>query len=180
MISSNEIKTIGRVTKTHGIAGEMVMQLDYDCDPADFRCLIFDIDGIFVPFFVDSSRERSTISWLVKLTDITDDLQAAEFVNKLVYALRNEYIFSADGENDDIIYYEDLEGFIIINDNQTIGRVTHVDTSTDNTLFHVSPDNSNSEILIPAHETFITEIDTVGHTVRMSLPQGLIDLNKNN
>lgn len=67
-LKSDNLTAIGRVQRTHGIKGELNIEL-YDPDkavPSDFSCLIFDLDGTFVPFGTPSSpstsRARSTSS----------------------------------------------------------------------------------------------------------------------
>lgn len=55
-----------------------------------------------------------------------------------------------------------------------IGTVTDVDTSTVNTLFVI--EREDEELLIPAQEEFILEIDRENKTIAMQLPEGLLDL----
>ena len=57
-----------------------------------------------------------------------------------------------------------------------LGEVTDVDTSTINTLFVV--DHNGEELLIPAQEEFITDIDRKHKVITVDLPVGLIDLDK--
>lgn len=51
MITSDEIIEIGAFVKPHGVKGEISAQIDYEIDLQELKCLIIDIDGIFVPFF---------------------------------------------------------------------------------------------------------------------------------
>ena len=61
------------------------------------------------------------------------------------------------------------------NDNRLIGTVKSVDYSTVNTLFNVeTPDGK--EIMIPASEDFIIDVDTERHIILVDLPEGLLDL----
>ena len=55
-----------------------------------------------------------------------------------------------------------------------IGEIVDIDDSTMNTLFVV--ENNGEEILIPAQEELIADIDHDGHTITFDLPQGLISL----
>ena len=55
-----------------------------------------------------------------------------------------------------------------------IGEIVDIDDSTINTLFVVEKDGE--EILIPAQEEFITDIDHDGQEIRFDLPQGLVSL----
>ena len=51
-----------------------------------------------------------------------------------------------------------------------LGEITYVDDSTQNILFHVG------ERLIPAVESFISDIDHQARIITMQLPEGLLDL----
>ena len=58
----------------------------------------------------------------------------------------------------------------------TLGEVTDVDTSTINTLFVV--DYQGEELLVPAQEEFIIDIDQKHKVITVDLPEGLIALDK--
>lgn len=72
----------------------------------------------------------------------------------------------------------EAENFSLVdvnNGNRLIGTVKSVDYSTANTLFNVeTPDGR--EIMIPASEDFIKDIDTEKHIIAVDLPEGLLDL----
>ena len=58
---------------------------------------------------------------------------------------------------------------------ETIGTITAIDDNTDNWLFVVErPDGS--EVLIPAHEEFISSINQEDKLMVMDLPIGLLDI----
>jgi 16S rRNA processing protein RimM len=55
-----------------------------------------------------------------------------------------------------------------------IGEITDIDESTINTLFVV--ENNDGEILIPAQEEFIVDIDHENSRIILDLPEGLVEL----
>ena len=57
-----------------------------------------------------------------------------------------------------------------------LGEVTEVDTATINTLFVV--DHQGEELLIPAQEEFILNIDQKHKVITMDLPKGLLALDE--
>lgn len=174
MILSDSLTAIGRVIRTHGIKGELNVEL-YDADrvtPADLRCVIFDMDGINVPFFVGSVRPRGGQSCLMTLDDVADENAASLFVGKEVFALTDEL----PGGEDDMEGYltlEDLIGYRLFDtDGTLIGAIEDVDDSTANVLFDVErPDMTH--VAVPAAEPLITEVDTEAKTLTMNLPTGL-------
>lgn len=173
MIKADSLAEIGAVIKPHGIKGEFSAEIDVD--PTELRCLVFDIDGIYVPFFVDTARRRGSQAWLVKLDGVADEKQAAEFSGKDIYALREE-IADDEADGNDGFYLYDLCGYKLFDDDIPVGEIVAVDDSTANILLHVS-DPSGNTIFVPFAEELIVAIDTERKTITMNLPEGIIDLN---
>ncbi len=175
MITSNQIVSIGCCAKPHGIKGEITISLDIDCQISNLSCIILQIDGIYVPFFVESVRNKTQSSFLVKFIGIDSDSEASELSHLKLYALKSEITGLFESDCDDVFYLDDLIGYSIfeIPENNLIGTIVGYDDSTENFLFEV--ENSNgSEILIPAADDFIIEIDECKKHVLMQLPVGLI------
>ncbi len=180
MISQNELKEVGKFQKTHALKGELNMLLDIDPEYlTEGNAIVVDIDGIYVPFYATSVRSKGSQSYLVILDGIDSEEEARRFVNKAIYALKSQLAPFLDIEEDEIYDEDDLEGFTI-EDSETgdsIGEITHVDSSTENVLFVVESVNGD-EVFIPAVDAFIIEIDEEKRIIKMRLLEGLIDLNK--
>lgn len=174
MIRQEEVFKIGKIGKPHGVKGEVSLMFDDDVfDRVDADYLVLLIDGILVPFFFEEYRFKSDETALVKFCDIDTKEQAQEFTGCDVYFSRK---LSEDGRED--MSLNEAENFKLLdanNDNSLIGTVKSVDYSTVNTLFNVeTPDGK--EIMIPASEDFIVDIDTEKHFIVVDLPEGLLDL----
>lgn len=81
------------------------------------------------------------------------------------------------GENE--LTLEELEGFTVVNvddEDKPIGTIAYVDDATENVLFGVRTPQG-TDVLIPVNDDFITEIDGVNREIKVSLPEGLLDLN---
>lgn len=172
-LKSDDLTAIGRVQRTHGIKGELNIEL-YDPDkavPSDFSCLIFDLEGIFVPFFVRGERPRGASSCLVELDDVDSDTAASAFVGKEVYVLSSEI---GDGEkDDDFLTLEDLVGYRLFDtDGTLVGAISGIDDTTANVLFEVERPDMTS-VHVPAAEPLITDVDPDARTLTMNLPTGL-------
>ena len=87
MIRKEEVAAVGELVKPHGIAGEMVMTTVYDglFDDMEDPYLVCDMDGILVPFYIESYRPRGGSSLLVKLDYVDDDRAARRFAHHTVY-----------------------------------------------------------------------------------------------
>lgn len=173
MITQEEVYKIGRIGKPHGIKGELHFLFDDDVfDRVEAEYLILDIDGILVPFFMEEYRFRGENSALVKFCDIDTQEKAREFTNCDVY-----FPYSLTDNEPEIIRWNQIVGFSLMDaDSQhIIGTIIRIDDNTMNILFEIStPDGKN--ILVPANENLIEEINTDQRFISIHIPDGLLDL----
>jgi len=168
MIRQEEVYKIGRLGKAHGIKGEVSFQFDDDVfDRTDADYLILDIDSILVPFFMEEYRFRSDSLALVKFCDIDTQERASELTGCDVYFPR------ALVEEDDTPTLVSLVGFDLVDakGNKRIGTITTIDDSTANILFELEDGR-----LIPVTDDLITDINTKERTIKMEIPEGLLEL----
>lgn len=186
MILSSDLIEIGVFNKTHGINGEISASVFYDqLDPEELRCIVIDVDGIFVPFFIESCRPKGSESWLISLSDVTDEKIAAPFVNKPFFALRSDsamqQVLEVEGEDGEGLYAEDFIGFHVLAvgpDGATspLGTIVDIDTSTPNALFILSLDaDPDRSVMIPVADEYFVAIDIENRQITLSLPDGLLD-----
>lgn len=171
MIKEEEVYKIGIINKPHGIHGELSFTFDDDIfDRMDADYIVCLMDGILVPFFIESYRFRSDSSALIKLEGVDNEQQARRFTNTEVYFPKK----NVEGTEDEDLTWAYFTGFIIKDVKEgKIGMVTDVDDSTINTLFVV--DRDGKELLIPAQEDFIVNLDREARIITMDLPSGLIE-----
>ena len=75
MITKDELFVAGKVTRTHGVAGEWVCIGTTDVlDECPYVVLC--MDGLFVPFFIESRRYHSQTAWLIKVEGIENEEKA--------------------------------------------------------------------------------------------------------
>lgn len=148
--------------KTHGVGGEVACQIDVDFDWEQCRYFVFDMDGIFVPFFIETVRDKNAATKLVKFLDIDDEASARKLCNKTIYI---DKTLAADSEQLALDYFV---GFAVIDQKLgNIGTIDAVDDSTANALFAIG------DRLIPVCEEFIIDIDHAHKTLHTNLPEGL-------
>lgn len=177
MIKAEDIFKIGRFYKPHGIAGEINFTFSDDVfDRTESPYWIVEIDGIYVPFFVESYRFRTETTALVKMEDI-DDEKAAKLLADHDVFYPKAYADDTD-EASDIPSWHYFEGFRIESpEGNFIGEVTAVDDTTINVLFRLKISDGN-EILVPAAEDFMMGIDRKHRILVMRFPEGLLDLDE--
>lgn len=172
MIRKEEVYKIGVFNKPHGIHGELSFTFTDDIfDRVEAEYLICLLDGIFVPFFLEEYRFRSDSTALVKLEGVDTAERARMFTNVEVYFP----VEHAEDVGTDELSWNFFVGFRMEDVNHgKLGEVTDVDTSTINTLFVV--DYEGEELLVPAQEEFIVNIDQKHKAITVDLPEGLLDL----
>lgn len=172
MITKDEIIEIGDFNKPHGINGEI--SATFFCDSENvsgFSCLISDIDGIYVPFFIENSRIKNSQTLLLKLEGINNEEEAKLLSNHEIFILKKEYPADNDGE----ISADYFIGYTITDKNEgTIGIIADIDDATENALFIVQ--NHEREIFIPIADEFIYDIDYDNKIIKMNLPEGIVEL----
>lgn len=175
MISSESIIEIATFNKPHGVNGELSVTLDDDIDFMQLRCIVVEMDGIFVPFFVKSVRPRGASSVLLSVDGINNEKDAMKLARHTIYALKEDVDFEENTDGDGF-YAEDMIGYNVSDTEAgVIGEITGVNDMTDNILFIVTrPDGS--EVFVPVAEEMILEIEPGTKTCLMNLPQGLLEL----
>lgn len=164
---------IGRIGKPHGVRGELRMQYTddvFDRTGADF--VFLNIDGLPVPFFIESYRFRSDDLVLMKFEDIDTAERAAELTGCEVYFPRD----LSDSTGNDISWAE-IIGYKVVDsaDSAEVGTIRSVDDSTMNILFTIV-DGKGEEHLIPVGDDLIKNVDKENKTITMFIPDGLLKL----
>ena len=174
MIRPEEVYKIGMFNKPHGISGELQFTFTDDIfDRVEAEYVVCPMDGILVPFFIESYRFRSDTTALMKLEGVDTQEQARAFTNTPVYFPVKHAEEAGPGE----LSWDFFTGFRVEDTvHGHLGEVTDVDTSTPNTLFVI--DHAGEELLVPAREEFILDIDTKHRVITVRLPEGLIDLDE--
>lgn len=97
-------------------------------------------DGLFVPFRSEN---------------------ISELIGEEGFVLRSD----VQQEDEGTLTWQDLVGYTIVDEEQTVGVIADVDESTINTLATLEDGR-----MIPLHEDFILDIDKEAHILRVHLP----------
>ena len=176
MITRDQIVEIGHYNKPHGVSGEISASIDIDIDLLpSFECLVADIDGIFVPFFVNSIRSKSTSTALLTIDGINSEKDASVLVNHTIYVMKDVYERMAEEADCDEYPLDYFIGFRVLNGDTEVGEVSDINDATENVLFVVTrPDGS--QVQLPAVDDLIVEINDDKQILVMDLPEGILDL----
>ena len=172
MIQQSEVQRIGTIVKPHGVGGEMAVTVPASLAwTDDLDCLVCSLDGILVPFFVESIREKSSTTILVKFEGYDTVESTARFMGVTVY-MPLKYVAESDDERLEWGCFLDWK--VVDAVAGTLGTIHAVDDSTPNILFLVK--DGDRERIIPANEEWITGVDRTRRTLKYKLPEGLAEL----
>ena len=185
MITQEEVFQIGRITRTHGIHGEVELQFTDDIfDRAEAEYLVLRIDGLFVPFFFEEYRFKNNEAVIIKFEEVEDDAAARQLVGLSVYYPQQ---FVDEEAHDEINNLQAFTGFslLLVDEANTseeqlatyeLGTIVSVNTSTANTLLTVETEEGE-ELLIPLHDDFLVDYIVKDRYLLLNLPEGILELN---
>lgn len=172
-MKKNECYSLGKITKSHGLKGEVTIYLDVD-QPENYKKLdviLLDIKGELIPYDVEKIQIRGKKS-ILKLKEITSIEETEKVVNAEVFLP----LIALPKLKGNRFYYHEIIGYNIYDSNseKDIGKIKAIYESTGNDLFAV--DLNGVEILIPIVDQFIKKIDHQNTTIELNIPDGLVDV----
>ena len=174
MIDKSSCTNIGECVKQHGTKGELVIRLNpkLSIETIDTDFLFFELDGGLVPFKIDTIRTKNSDDLLVSFFDTENENTLKRLISSQVFAKNADLQF-------DVSNKDDLTSFIdwVAKDKNSreLGKIVDVIEITNNPLFVI--DKQGSELLIPANDDLVSDIDEENRIITLSLPEGLLDMN---
>lgn len=180
MITRDQLIEVGHFNKAHGVNGEInaAMLIDVDLMPR-LSCLVCDIDGIFVPFFVEAMRPKGPNTLLLTIDGFASQQEVATLVGKDIFALKSDYdelAQTSGDDDDDELPLDYFIGFAMTDRGSRVGEIVEIDEATDNVLFVVRRDDG-AMVTVPAVDDLIDSMDLEEHIIDMNLPEGLLTIN---
>lgn len=173
-MDNSEYREIGVLAKLHGFKGEYVMVSDsmISEEIEDWESVFIEIDGLPIPFFIESLRITSDSSVVIGFEDIDSSDKAKEFLGNSVLQL-----YSVADYTDEPSFNHELSGYVVID--KTVGKIGLVDQLLDynhNLLLQIL--NEKEEILIPVSGDIIVSVNHEDKEILIDAPEGLINLNR--
>jgi 16S rRNA processing protein RimM len=165
---------IGEILRPHGIRGELRLKIltDYPERISKIKTVYIGHDATQsdVPSYSVQSARLHQQFLLLTLKEVQDRNEAETLRGQLVMV----DIDDAVPLEDDEIYLYELIGLTVKTETgQELGTIKDVLETGANDVYVVSS-RQYGELLIPAHEETIIEIDTDAETVTVKLPDGLL------
>jgi 16S rRNA processing protein RimM len=165
---------LGSLLKTTGIKGEIVLKFNNDCpeEIQKLESILVDVDQKLVPFFIDDIKIKSNSTAIVKIEGLDNEQQSNEFINSDFYIGYDQVqLLQITPEE-----YIDVVGYMVKDqNNKDIGEVIEFIDIPENPVLNVK--SAKGEILIPAKDELIIEVDDDLKVVQLHITDGLLDLN---
>lgn len=185
MIEEKQLYEVGQLFKPHGYKGEINASLDLPEDfyRPDSTALFMEIDGVYVPFFLNSIRSKGK-EYLLSFEDLPSLEEIKPYVNKSLYCLKKEVAAFYDLEEDELIDDNpEYVGYDVIDSKtgKTIGQIEEIQESKEYDYIIVRTDEGGEPLMIPFIEEFIVEIidsdeEEKNGVILVHLPEGMLEL----
>lgn len=165
---------LGIILKPHGVFGNMVLKIEinfFDCLIDNLESIFIEIDEQLVPFFIAEIDYVNEETAIIGFDDIDDESKVKELVGCRLFLPDN--LIPEDIEKVAELHY--IIGFTVIDSRHgEIGIIKDILQYSYNQILQIF--NEGIEILIPASEEIIEEINVGKKLVKISAPEGLIEI----
>ena len=161
------MQRIAQVLKSNGRDGELLVSfIGIDPEDIDLEEPVFiEFDGLPVPFYFESFTQRGSSRALVRLTGVRSLRDAEELAGAAIYVEDDLY------EDEE----EDLTGWTVLQaDGTPAGTVSAHEDIPGNPCIWV--ETGRGECLLPLREELVLDVDETEKTLRMEIPEGLLNL----
>ncbi len=163
---------VGKIVKTHGVNGEVIVELDNPAILEDTtEPVVLEIEGLRVPFFIEQAKAVSAQRARIQFDCTRTEQRAKTLVGCRVFVSPD----LLDDTDNEFSSPSALVGFNVIDKQHgNIGAIQSIDNLNINPIIVVG----DKELLIPFHPEFVTKIDFRKRQVKVSIPEGLLNLNE--
>ena len=155
---------VGKVLKSHGVEGEILVGVR-DLAPEDINIgepVFVEFDGLPVPFFIRSFRQRGNDKAILAFEDVATLEDAEELVGRALWMV--EDLFEDEEEES----FEDFVGWTV----QGVGPVTAFLDIPSNPCLEV--ETPAGPVILPLHEDLVLSLDPDRRVLELSIPEGLL------
>lgn len=167
---------VARVSRSYGSGGELVLKLgdNFPMDRSSDDPLWVEIDSLPVPLFVSEFSMQGNSKAVVVFEDFKNEELAARLLGLKVYSMQAQSEDASDDEPQGEWGF--LVGFTITDTTSgQIGTVVDYIDNIMNPLLVV--EIQDEQHYIPIAEELVEKISQRRKTIKLNLPQGILDLN---
>ena len=163
---------LGKLTRRHGLAGNVVFKLDTDQPElyARLEGIFVEINGMLVPFFIEKQQWLKGDSKLVFFKNASEN-QIDQLLGRDVY-LPLSTLPKLTGNK---FYYHEVVGFTLLDQNNVdFGVIQSINDQTGQHYFFTIL--NGKQVVVPLIKDWILELNREQKTLKMELPDGLIEV----
>ncbi|MDH3697258.1 MAG: ribosome maturation factor RimM [Flavobacteriaceae bacterium] len=164
---------LGKIVSKHSYKGEVLIKLDTDQPELydNMESVFVALNHGLVPFFIERSRLHKTSLLRVQFEGVGDEATADSLLGKEIF-LPLTLLPKLSGNK---FYFHEVIGYSVQDEvHGHIGKITGVIDTTAQALLEV--DFESKEILIPITDAIIKLVDRENKIVKVTTPDGLIDI----
>lgn len=163
---------IGYITKTKGLKGEVQVYFEFDeFEELELESVFLEISNKLVPFFTESYKLHANKTGYFYFEDVDTIENAQKLVRKKIYLPNTK----KPERNEDEFFYTDLKGFTVLDEKHgELGDISEVHEYPQQFIAVVP--YKFTEIMFPLNDEIIQEIDEEESIVKVTLPDGLIEV----
>ena len=163
---------LGTLTRPFGLKGELCAFFETD-NPERYTALdavFLEFDGEKIPYTIEHITYRGNNQFIIKFDAIGPD-ECREFAAVELY-LPLDQLPPLTGNR---FYFHEVIGFTVIDQRLgEIGTCKEFLEVSNNPIMQV--DHDGTEILIPASQQFVTQVDRENHILYVNTPEGLVEI----
>lgn len=166
---------LGHISRVHGYKGAVVAVFDTDRPEAytELESVFVEDHGELIPFFIEGLARNSKGHFILDLEDI-DGPSAEKMVGRELW-LPLDRLPPLSGKQ---FYYHEVIDFALYEGKNCIGHCRKILEQAAQPLFVVEG-LQGEDILIPAVDSFIVSINRAEKKIELQLPEGLLELYRN-
>ncbi len=166
---------IGATMNPHGLKGELKVFIEeqYEDDFLEADTVFLTLAGKKIPYFIESVRGGNAT--IVKFEEV-DSIEAATKIAKKAMEMReSDLIPESERKTELVESFDYLTGYTIFD--KKIGQIAEIEEVIEMPQQEMAVIKyNNKELLIPLNDALIISVDDKTKTVKMDLPDGLLDL----
>lgn len=173
MSSGNEIFLIGKVSATHGVRGQLrITSFSGDADSfMALQSVMIKKPGGGMDTFAVAGAKAHGKKIILSLKEYANINEVLHLVGREVYVYRHQLPVLSDDE----FYWCDLLGLTVSTEGgEVLGELVDIISTGSNDVYVVRDDER--EVLIPALEDVVIDVDSTAKRMTVRLLEGLLDL----
>ncbi|MBI4949207.1 MAG: 16S rRNA processing protein RimM [Deltaproteobacteria bacterium] len=167
-LSKDGLVPIGKIIGVHGLKGEVKVFPYGDLDDFELKAVFVSAKETVKSFTVKRSRKHREL-YILDLDGVSERSEAEALIGAVVSVPEYEL----PELDEDEYYYMDLVGMeVVTEDGKLLGSISNVISTGSNDVLEV--DGPLGQVLIPALDNVIIEVDAAARKVTVRLMEGLL------